>query len=335
MSKGNLFLGQARGSVGDVTFSRLAGQQVARVRNRSPRNPRSVSQMVTRIIQSSVAKAYSFFKPIADHSFQGRAEGQQCQSVFMQLNAAMLRTKLVELLSNPTYDEARACLVANFSYKGDVLPVFNEWVMSSGSLPTVPLSFDSSSKTFRISVTVPENPLELTYQAVITALNAEPGDQLTLLGVSGDFGASYAASPQMMLFEYSRIILMPSDGALNTPFLTTNPGGQLVINKPNAKNEGTAVLGAGSSGLTIDQLGSLTSEKWGVVGGLNAAAAVLSRRSGTDWLRSGSSFVLSPDSGNWGYFADAFMSYVKEAQDVSPLYLNQANVETVAESENP
>jgi hypothetical protein len=52
MAKDNLFLGTARGSVGDIVFSRLDGQQVARVRNRAPRNPQSPAQMVQRIIMS-------------------------------------------------------------------------------------------------------------------------------------------------------------------------------------------------------------------------------------------------------------------------------------------
>lgn len=43
-----MFQGYARGSVGDVVFARVKGQQVAKARNRMPSNPRSDAQMSQR-----------------------------------------------------------------------------------------------------------------------------------------------------------------------------------------------------------------------------------------------------------------------------------------------
>ena len=71
MSKGNLFQGMARGSVGDVTFTRVNGQQVARVRNRKPKNPRTNKQLYQRAIMATVMRAYSAGRAIFDHSFEG------------------------------------------------------------------------------------------------------------------------------------------------------------------------------------------------------------------------------------------------------------------------
>ena len=48
MAKGNMLQGMARGSVGDIVFSHSKGQQVARVRNRKPANPKSGLQMKQR-----------------------------------------------------------------------------------------------------------------------------------------------------------------------------------------------------------------------------------------------------------------------------------------------
>ena len=41
MAKGNMLMGYSRGSVGDVTFARIKGQQIARARNRNPKNPKT------------------------------------------------------------------------------------------------------------------------------------------------------------------------------------------------------------------------------------------------------------------------------------------------------
>ena len=92
MAKGNLFQGMARGKVGDVVFSRLDGQQVSRVRNRAPRNPRTNAQLMQRAIMATIMQAYSAGKEIFDHSFQGKVVGSGCQRRFMELNTKMLRS---------------------------------------------------------------------------------------------------------------------------------------------------------------------------------------------------------------------------------------------------
>lgn len=96
MSKGNLFQGMARGKVGDVVFSRLNGQQISRVRNRNPHNPRTNAQLYQRAIMASVMLAYSAGKEIFNHSFQGKAVGSECQRQFMKLNAKNLRAQIAD-----------------------------------------------------------------------------------------------------------------------------------------------------------------------------------------------------------------------------------------------
>lgn len=92
MAKGNLFQGMARGVVGDVVFSRLDGQQVSRVRNRNPKNPRTNAQLYQRAIMATVMQMYSKGKAIFDHSFEGKSVGAGCQRRFMELNALKLRS---------------------------------------------------------------------------------------------------------------------------------------------------------------------------------------------------------------------------------------------------
>lgn len=94
MAKGNLFQGMGRGKVGDVVFSRLNGQQIARVRNRNPKNPRTNAQLYQRAVMATVMQAYSAGMEIFNHSFQGKEVGAQNQRRFMQLNAKLLRSQI-------------------------------------------------------------------------------------------------------------------------------------------------------------------------------------------------------------------------------------------------
>lgn len=100
MAKGNLFQGMARGVVGDVVFSRLDGQQVSRVRNRNPKNPRTNAQLYQRAIMATVMLMYSKGKAIFDHSFEGKSVGSGCQRRFMELNALKLRSAVANDINN-------------------------------------------------------------------------------------------------------------------------------------------------------------------------------------------------------------------------------------------
>lgn len=130
MAKGNLFQGMGRGKVGDVVFSRLNGEQISRVRNRHPKNPRSNSQLYQRAIMATVMQAYSAGKAIFDHSFEGYAVGAQNQRRFLSLNAKMLRQLVAADINTP---------IATNSQKGRVVgpgvsvPVANPFIISRGS----------------------------------------------------------------------------------------------------------------------------------------------------------------------------------------------------------
>lgn len=90
----------ARGKVGDVVFYRMNGVQMSRVRNRAPKNPRSVEQMYQRAIIASVMKLYSAGKEIFDHAFQGYTIGEGCMRRFNSVNARILREQVVNDVNN-------------------------------------------------------------------------------------------------------------------------------------------------------------------------------------------------------------------------------------------
>lgn len=106
-----MLLGYARGSVGDVTFSRVKGQQVARARNRQPNNPRTKSQMSQRTIFVS---AVEFFRRGAQNLFQFAFENkkptQSDYNAFMSENAKKGIFLMKDQVNNPNVP-----MVGNFT----------------------------------------------------------------------------------------------------------------------------------------------------------------------------------------------------------------------------
>ena len=135
MAKGNLFQGMARGKVGDVVFSRANGEQISRVRNRHPKNPRTNAQLYQRAIMASIVQAYAAGKAIFDHSFQGYSVGAQNQREFIKRNAKLLRETVAADINTP---------IATNLQKGRVV--------APGISSPVPFAYEISSGTYQQSL---------------------------------------------------------------------------------------------------------------------------------------------------------------------------------------
>lgn len=129
--KGNMFLGMARGSVGDVTFARVKGQQVGRARNRRPNNPRTQSQMTQR---SSFMSAVKFFAKGRQNyftfAFEGKKANESDYNAFMRLNWKKGYQMTKEIYDNPNY------------------PAVGEWQLSQGSLKDIATGWEPDSLKF-------------------------------------------------------------------------------------------------------------------------------------------------------------------------------------------
>mgnify|MGYP003411620888 FL=1 len=147
MAKGNLFQGMGRGKVGDVVFSRLNGEQISRVRNRHPKNPRSNSQLYQRAIMATVMQAYPAGTAIFDHSFEGYAVGAQNQRRFLSLNAKMLRQLVATDINTPIATNAQKARVVA---PGVSVPVADPFIISRGSYPQSLFSFNSTTGSYKL-----------------------------------------------------------------------------------------------------------------------------------------------------------------------------------------
>ena len=174
MAKGNLFQGMARGKVGDVVFSRANGEQISRVRNRHPKNPRTKGQLYQRAIMASIVQAYSAGKEIFDHSFEGYAVGAQCQREFIKRNAKMLRDLVSIDINNETLPkDQKARVIA----PGISSPVPNPYIVSRGSYEKKVFQMADVATGYKL----PETLQKETAKAYAARVGLIAGDIYTLV----------------------------------------------------------------------------------------------------------------------------------------------------------
>ena len=164
MATGNLFLGQARGKVGSVVFSKLGAKQITRVHNATPKNPKTDMQTIQRAIAATTMYAYSYLQEVCNHSFEGTAYGAASQQLFLKLNMDRLRRQY-----------ATAHTTGNtmcFSKKASGYAVPNSYIISKGSITNTPvgLTYDDDSGKFY-------------FDAPILAEGIKPSEWLQKLGL--------------------------------------------------------------------------------------------------------------------------------------------------------
>lgn len=326
MSKGNLFLGQGRGKVGDVVFYRLAGEQVTRARNRSPKNPQTPMQLAQRVIMNTVSKAYSLFQPLADHSFQGLTEGSENQRQFIKDNTDLLRLKCAEVFADPEEWETPAGSVYNFNPKSYIYPVLNDYYVSRGQIAS--LSIVSANPVPVLTFLTQPASAAMTYAEVVSCLGLQRGDQLTFVVATHDGRFGYNYRSELNGLRFARVILEPSNGDMSVQFLS---GG--TVNMPNPKNEGIVQLSIEDvtiqdvySGYGIKFKFPDVSEATTAPVNYGGATVIVSRWNGVSWLRSTQQLVPC-FTGSYAEVSDvllyAIQSYMSD--QASSLYLNQAD----------
>lgn len=335
MSKGNLFLGFARGKLGDVVFSRQGGQQVARARNRSPKNPQTIQQLLQRVVLKTVGNAYSSLRPVADHSFQGFEGNARNQQRFLSVNIQMLRQRLAELISSNDPDLILSSTEANFAGKASRGVEINDYIISEGSLPSVPWVWYRSISLPQISFpgVVPSgfNPTA-SYAAFAAALGLRIGDQLTFVWAAHD---NVSSEPRgvFTLIDFARIILEPATGdPATTPMFEVSQD-VLTLRSPNSRNRGEvrfrAVNSEGGGFVGLAPLPPAPMVLPGEDGVYSAVAfgLITSRNVDGVWARSSEMLRVENIFDNdyaFDLLPDAILSYLTVSN--SSKYLNQATL---------
>lgn len=118
MAKGNMFIGNGSGKVGNLVVATRAGEQITRVYQPRVANPKSYSQMLQR---AKFANAVKFYKKAVQNffkfAFEDKKKSESDYNAFMRHNI-MNSTLLVKGNVDDAY-----------------FPALGRWQMSSGSLP--------------------------------------------------------------------------------------------------------------------------------------------------------------------------------------------------------
>ena len=184
MAKGNLFLGTAAKSVGDVVMYRREGSQVSRVRVRKIANPKTDAQCKQRAIMAPIPKFFSPLAIVLERSFEGLSKSKS-YSKFLKVNADKARTNNWLLPKGTAFFP---------------LP----YQLSQGSLPQLNVEFGGSSSGLNIpypdSMTGPETLGELS--TIFVSRGYQNGDIVTIINIIGSaVSASANFHPVAIQFE--------------------------------------------------------------------------------------------------------------------------------------
>lgn len=179
MAKGNLFLGTASGSIGDVTLYRKDGEQISRVRRRKIANPKTEKQVYQRAILATVIKAYSAGKMIFDHSFEGQRVPEGAYRYFLKRNTDALRARVYNDLQDAVVDSLSNPLVGPSS----ISPVIGQYLISEGSLQQNFVNITPSSSADDPTLFAFGNPpgQDETLPVYMERMGIAPGDIFTIV----------------------------------------------------------------------------------------------------------------------------------------------------------
>lgn len=223
MAKGNMMLGYSRGSVGDVTFSRLKGQQIAKARNRNPNNPKTKTQMMQRSLFVSATKFYQqarakFFK----FAFEDKKYHESDFNAFMRHN--------VKNGTNMTQEAVKA-----YNY-----PALGLWALSKGSLEPFVQKSEGNYYKANTGIVVPQS-----YQVPTTV-----GDLSKTLIQSNRFQVGDMLT--MVNYGFTRVgeAPVPALAPLNDDYYTYFSFKQMIINTESTESLTKYDLAAEADGTT-------------------------------------------------------------------------------------
>lgn len=307
------WLGRSRNKLGGAVTYTSDGRVIARSMPASVKNPRTVNQIITRVILSTASKAYSKLQGIVDHSFEGYREGAKNQQRFIKVNTSHLRS------AYRTAQQAGRD-IGNYNKKDVMASLVNLYVVSEGTLPTVlyalALGQQGNGSIQLTGLTISDTiGSETTYAQVCEQLGLPVGAQLT-------FGYLIGAKDgaEINRVKVARCILEPANGDASTAFISDG-----VLQSPNAKNEMAqvefelvdGVLGVGYLGVNT----SIESVK-----GVYVIASVYENEK---WRRSTQQIYMDANLQSEDTMREAIESWATATDVSSPLYLNQGVADNV------
>lgn len=179
MSKGNMFLGYARGKVGDAVFYRAMGQQRTRAYNNAPRDPKTRAQMTQRTQLNNLVALYRAMITLLNHSFTNKEEKQSSYNRFVSKNL-----NVVKVYTPKEMTDAGGAVVAPYRISDGALPaiqVSGKGVNSVTNIAVGSLTIDGNTTVGEFSqalidnnVTI-ESGMQFSYVSVVQSSNVQTG----------------------------------------------------------------------------------------------------------------------------------------------------------------
>lgn len=279
-----IFASNITGRVGNVVFRKNGSQNIVSQRPASVKNPRSDMQQRQRAFIKTVAAAYSVFRPICDHSFEGVPYGGRSMNYFNKINYPIVSSAEKAVLKNSNDVVVPVQFVIS---KGSIM--WNLQLKSSGVFASIAEYMTQKNITSIANV---------TFGQLLEALQIKNGDQITIINVANTSRSYINPSFESMqqnasAIYFARYILESTD--LDEKAFVKNAGETSTTYSLNASILAEASEFNMNAVLVADAQGNL---KINNVQGKAAIwyTAIISRKNADKWLRSSAElFVENKD----------------------------------------
>ena len=269
MSQMNQDMYGANGKLGNKTYYQSGGKTIGRIIV-TPKNPKTDTQTLQRILVKVVGLLYALLKAICNHSFEGFSNGAKCAERFRSVNLRYLRERATTLQQS---GQSLSQFYQFVPLQSDLCTPFAA-IISQGQLPKVTVGINAEGG----HVAYVNSPSR-TYADFVKAWGLQRGDQIsfvTVQKIDGEYQAGLA-----------RIVLNPrnADGS-GAPMTTeiVNSAGEFPCS--NWKNQ----LNFSTFEFDTDHFNYVLG-KGGIV---VAAGIIVSRKDKSgDWFRSNCQLVLN------------------------------------------
>lgn len=323
-----------KGKLGNIVgYKGRGGRKLARIRQTEVYNPKTDGQVIQRMILATAAKAYGRTKGITDHSFQAISYGEQSQSYFLKRAMEDIRNFVAK--TYPKFPDDMKQLPGSFvglaEPKSPALAGLG-LLVSEGSIPTVEVHYakvgDETTPKFvgygnqigAASVSA------ATVAEVLRSFGAEPGDQITTVIL-----ATPSTLEAGLNFEYSRLVV---NASLSDADLAKFWAEEVENLRSGAEttifDKEKSIIG-NAYPLPQKIIANMYMNFTHVLGyEIYAGAFIISRKVGTEWLRSTQRLYWLKDGDSFGSnFAEVVVPKWKEGTTPidtnDPYYLNNAD----------
>lgn len=302
-----------KGKLGNIVgYKGRNGKRLARIRQTEVKNPKTDGQVIQRMILATASKSYGRMKSIVDHSYQGITYGGASQSYFLKRAIEDIRTFVAA-----NYPSAKETNLLNFrglaEPKNLAMAGFG-LLVSEGTLPSIDavLSTDDSPEFDHFGGLV--SPQNAKISEVLKALGGVAGDQISIIAIAsnGQFYASrYVVNAEATTTELDE----PWDGTADADAFDQIKSSVGTLNI-NITKEGGKIIPAIGGGLSVI-----------------AAAIILSRKEGNNWLRSTQRLIPIGDNieallveNGPSVVLPMWQAGTTEISSENPYYLNNADL---------